>query len=148
MNYQKRNEEIRKLHKGTERKKGKTYEVLSRDYGISKSRIGQICSPKNSIFFYCKRHDRKYNKVCSFCDLDTNYLLFLGKNGNLRDEIKSLRKRDRTEIMSRKRKILITKLHEDFKYSFRRIGQSLERDHTTILHLYHHYKAENKNYKN
>jgi len=148
MNYEKRNKEIRKLHKGSKRKKKKTYKQLAKDYGVTDSRIGQICSPKNSIFFYCERHKKKYTKVCPFCDLDANYPLLLEDNGNLKSEMKLLRKRDRTAITSRKRKILITKLYEEFEYSFRRIGQSLERDHTTIGHLYHHYKVEIKSYKN
>ena len=148
MNYEKRNEKIRELHKGTKRKKGKTYKQLAKDYGITDSRIGQICSPKNNMFFYCEKHNKKYDKICPFCDLDIYYPILLEDNGNLKHEIEILRKRDRSGITSRKRKILITKLHEEFEFSFKRIGELLERDHTTIIHLYHNYKVEVKNYKN
>jgi len=148
MNYEKRNKEIRILHKGTKEKKGLTYRRLAKDYGITDSRIGQICNPKYTSMFYCDRHNKKYDKECPFCKLDLEYPIFLENNGNLKHEIKILRKRDRSGITSRKRKIVITKLHDEFEFSFRRIGQLLERDHTTILHLYHHYKVEIKNYKN
>lgn len=140
MNYKKRNQEIIKLHKGTKDKKGLTYDVLADEYKISKARIGQICSPKEKVYYYCERHDKRFTKKCPFCEIDDNYAKTLDDPDILKSEIEFLRKPDRTEQVVRKRKILVTKLFDDFKLSPRSISELLEMDRTSILHLYESYK--------
>ena len=138
MDFKERNKKIKK-----ERKKGTTYEKISKIHGITKERVRQICSGEKPPL-YCKKHNKKYRGICPFCRIDEQYKKILNENGNLKDEIKKLKGKDRNEDLVRKRKILITKLHDEFYFSFRRIGQLLGRDHSTIMYNYYSFEKENK----
>lgn len=136
----KRNKKIIKEYKDG---KGKVrYSDLAEEYGVTKSRIGQIILEKNHKVFICKRHSRKYRTECPDCKISGYYLNVLDNNGDIRKEIEMLKNADRSLRNVRKKKILITKLRDEFEFSFLRIGVLLKMHYSSVSYLYHNYKKE------
>ncbi|NCN86940.1 hypothetical protein GW932_03825 [archaeon] len=135
--FKNRNQEIQDLHK-----RGKTFQELAGVFGLTRSRIWQICSSHDKPIFHCKKHNRNYTKECPFCKIDSYYTEVLRKNGDIKVEIEKLRLKNRNAENVRKRKILVTKLRDEFNFSFRKIGQLLDRHYSSIIYLYDNYKQE------
>lgn len=132
-----RNEKIIKL-----RKQGKIYRKIGNKFGITTERARQICNPvKKTPVFYCKKHNKKYRIECPFCKLDKYYNDILNENGNLAKEIKMLKVPDRRDDKVWKRRILIRKLHDEFRFPLRRIARLLKQDNSTILYSYKKIKG-------
>ena len=136
MTNKERDTEIIKLHKGTKDKKGLTYSVLSKKYGVTSARIGQICSPKEKVYYHCKRHNKRFTKKCPFCEIDDNYLATLDDPSVLKAEIEFLSIPNRNQKVVRKKKILVIKLIDELCFSSVKVGKLLGIDHTSVLNLY------------
>jgi len=136
MKKDKRNKEIIKLHN-----EGKTYDWIAEKFNITKARVGQIYTKKDIPMQFCDKHNKKYRKECPFCKIDKEFSVIL-ENKDLIQEIEELKIQCRDEDVVRRRQILITKLIDEYFFSFSRVGQLLERDHSTIMHSYYSYKEE------
>jgi len=137
-----RNKEIIKLHTGTEDKKGLTYDVLADKYKVSKARIGQICSPKEITYYYCEKHNKKFIDKCPLCDIDEKYDSELDSLFRLIEEINLLKIPNRKDVLVRKRKILVTKLIDEHRFSVPEVSKLMEMDASSITHLYNSFKQK------
>jgi len=133
----KRNEEIIRLHN-----EGITYEKLAKKYNVSKSRIGQICSPKEEFYYYCEKHDKRFKTKCPICEIDEKYGDELDDSFNLMKEIDYLKIPNRKDYIVRKRKILVTKLIDEKLFSISQVADLLDMDRASIIHLYESYKGQ------
>ena len=125
------------------RKIGKSYVEIGKIMGLSKTRIWQIYTkPFSSPALCCKKHRRHYRKECSLCSIDDYYKQTLEHNGDIREEIEKLKNANREMENVRKKKILVTKLRDEFHFSFPRIAQLLNNHYSSIMYLYYSYKIE------
>ena len=110
---------------------------------LTPERIRQIINKANEdSLSFCIKHKIAFKKSCPICNLEKTYYLSI-KNlsfEELSDEIERLSKYDRTKETVLQRDILIRRLRDDFGFSFNKIGKILQRDHTTILWIYHSKK--------
>ena len=124
---EKRNKQIKEL-----RKKGLTYKKIGQRFNITTERIRQI------IFFNNKKvknnlkkilqeveekYQKKFNDKLSQKEFIEDIILFSKKSNKQKDVIG--------------RQILIRYLYDELKISFVKIGILLQRNHSTIIHLYY-----------
>ena len=124
---EKRNKQIKEL-----RKKGLTYKKIGQRFNITTERIRQI------IFFNNKKvknnlkkilqeveekYQKKFNDKLSQKEVIEDIILFSKKSNKQKDVIG--------------RQILIRYLYDELKISFVKIGILLQRNHSTIIHLYY-----------
>lgn len=106
-------------------------------FGISKSRVSQICSRKEKT---CDIHKIEYYTSCRKCStFEHKQTLYLKRNPDLRRALKRLSGDERDAETVKKRVKIINRLYKcKLKFSSVRIGELLNRNHSTILH---HLKA-------
>ena len=124
---EKRNKQIKEL-----RKKGLTYKKIGQRFNITTERIRQI------IFFNNKKvknnlkkilqeveekYQKKFNDKLSQKEFIEDIILFSKKSNKQKDVIG--------------RQILTRYLYDELKISFVKIGILLQRNHSTIIHLYY-----------
>lgn len=121
--FKRRNNHIRKLR--FENKL--TFNAIASRYGITVERVRQICQEpfdrNEEIKKAVDKYKKKFNNHVSFNDLVY--------------DIEELSKQNRRKDVVARRKILIEYLHDELELPFYRIGHLLNRDHTTITHLYY-----------
>ncbi len=120
MNLQQRNRQIRHDYKN-----GKKVKDLAVKTSLSEERIRQIIRAKDINDFY-RDVEEKYKKVIS--EADYNWL---------KQEISYLSENNRNKELVIRRRILVRYLHDNLNYPFYRIGQILNRHHTSIMSLYY-----------
>lgn len=118
-----RDKKIRKLRF----EKEETFNVIAQKYGISVERVRQICKQPEDKEELLKEIGRKYKR--KFNDYVTYKMLV--------EDIEELAKLNRKKEVVIRRKILIQFLYEELNLPFYRIADLLERDHTTIMHMYY-----------
>lgn len=103
-----------------------SYTKISKRFNISSERVRQICSKtedKKKIFDQIKeQYLEKFNDKLTYNDLI--------------EDIKLFSIHDRKKQTVAKRRILVAFLHEELNLPFYKIGILLDRNHTTITHLY------------
>ena len=127
-----RNKQIFKL-----RDKGFSLQEIGTQLNLSSERIRQIIEEKDSQ--YCQRHKVFFKTICRFCNIKENYIQKIKQiaQSNLMDEIVRLSKPNRQKEVVLQRQALIKLLKDDYKFNFLEIADLLERDHTSVVHLYH-----------
>lgn len=103
---------------------------------ISGERVRQLLLKKGSV--YCEVHKINYRGLCSLCTKDDFNKRVMSKirKHPIYSDIKRLRVEGRTKYVVQDRIKLIKTLRDDFKLSYPHIGKLLNRNHTTIIHLY------------
>src|SRR5579872_363949 len=117
------------------RTKGETLSEIGRKFHVTAERIRQILAQKE--VHRCLTHKLYYKEQCYLCVEQEVYskILLKLKKDNLRSEIRKLSVQDRSKEVVIRRKLLVKKLHDNYKMSFRKIGKELKRDHSTIMNL-------------
>lgn len=119
---QKRNNRIRNLrfhHKWT-------LHEIGQEVHLTRERVRQICN-------------KKENKHLIEEDIKQYYKSKFGKATlqDLMDDIKELRKPNRSKEVVLRRKYLIKFLYDELEVPFFRIGNLINRDHTSVMNLYY-----------
>jgi len=104
---------------------GKSVKDLAAKEGLSEERIRQIIRAKNLNDFY-RDIEEKYKHTLS--EADYNWL---------KEEIAYLSENNRNKELVIRRRVLVRYLHDKLGYPFYRIGQLLNRHHTTVMNLYY-----------
>lgn len=104
---------------------GKKVKDLAIATSLSESRIRQIITEKDLHDFY-RELESKYKQQISESDYKW-----------LKEEILILAQQNRNKELVIRRRILVQYLHDKLGYPFYRIGQLLERHHTSIINLYY-----------
>lgn len=121
MNLQQRNRRIRQDYQN----KAATVKELALRTSLSEERVRQIIRAKDINDFY-NDIETKYKEQISEADYQW-----------LKDEMEYLSKENRNKELVIRRRILVRYLHDKLGYPFYRIGQLLNRHHTTIMNLYY-----------
>lgn len=131
--------EIKKL-----RSKGLTYREIGKKYGISIERVRQILNPP--VYKFCKKHNRKYIKICVYCETIKKYEDFLSlmayndwwnvNENEINKELKRLSKIDRSKKTTIERVMFIKKAINSFGKGKVELAKLLKRHRTTINYLY------------
>lgn len=119
-------EHIKKL-----KKKGWSKVDISNQLGISSERVRQLLSPKEKVKIDIKSEYKKYYKQISS---DRTFLLY-----EIRNQTTSGRKKD--EVF--KKKAMVKYLRGELKLPYLVIAQLLNKDHTTIMHLFNTKPVDN-----
>ena len=106
-----------------------SYNTIGKKYGISGERVKQICFATE---------DNKKVVISEIREKYTKKLSTLGMK-DVFEDIKELAKHDRRAETVAKRAILVKFLHDKLGIPFYKIGSLLNRDHTSIIHLYRNY---------
>lgn len=106
-----------------------SYNTIGTKYGISGERVKQICL------------STKDNKKVVLDEIKEVYSKKLAKLGmkDVFGDIKELSKQDRRAETVAKRAILVKFLHDKLGIPFYKIGSLMNRDHTSIIHLYRNH---------
>ena len=124
-----RNKKIKELSKKFTRKQ------LANKFKITSERVRQILVDYHLKLPYCKIHKRCYKSYCSLCYLLAYYPKLLKRN-HINEEVRLLKKPDRTIETVYARALLVKYLVDNKKMKYSEIGRLLKRDHSTITHLY------------
>lgn len=127
-----RNRKIFKL-----RDKGYTLLDIAEKVDITPERVRQIIEEKS--YRVCKIHRIRSKDVCRYCFVKKNYIKRIKEitSATLMDEIARLSKQDRRKEVVAQRQALVRILRDKYKFNFLEIADLLERDQTSIVHLYH-----------
>jgi chromosomal replication initiation ATPase DnaA len=120
MNLQARNRRIRE-----EYKKDVSIRELALKNSLSQERVRQIIRAKDINDFY-RDIEEKYKITLSEADYQW-----------LKEEIAYLSENNRNKELVIRRRVLVRYLHDKLGYPFYRIGQILNRHHTTIMNSYY-----------
>lgn len=132
MNLNQRNKKIFKLHE-----KGLTLTAIAIQIGISLERVRQIIEQQTHN--YCLEHNIFSKHLCKYCNVKENYVKKIESitKSNLMDEIKRLSKPDRRKETVAQRQAIIRILKDKYNFNFLQIADLVERDHTSVVYLYH-----------
>lgn len=124
------------------RSKGMTLNQVGHIYKLSAERVRQLTTPLEMNV--CKKHDRQFTSICSFCFTEKSYADVIRSisSKELKKEIARLSRHDRTHEIVIQRAMLVIYLHEKQKLSFRKISFLLKRDHASIMNLYKKYASK------
>lgn len=132
MNLNQRNKKIFKLHE-----KGFTLAAIALEVKISDERVRQIVEQQTHN--YCSKHNIFSKHLCKYCNVKENYVKKIESitKSNLMDEIKRLSKPDRRKETVVQRQAIIRILKDKYNFNFLQIADLMERDHTSVVHLYY-----------
>lgn len=117
-------------------RKNHTLKETAFKYGLTAERIRQIAFIRHQK--RCEKHNRKYYNKCSHC-LVESYEDLLDENGYdfVIEQCKKEAQNKKRDYLSVQRRIYLIKcLYDDYKASFTRISVLLDKDISTIKHLY------------
>jgi hypothetical protein len=118
------------------RNEGRTVQEIEDLCGVSRSRIYQLLKTGRKR---CAIHHTTGHPGCYRCrkkDEMSRVLARLERDGVMA-EIRELSVRDRRRKVVARRELLIKRLHDVYGISLAQIGVLLNRDHTSVLNLYH-----------
>lgn len=116
------------------RTQGLTLAKIGKKFGITQERVRQILKNEKN---FCAKHQKFFMDECPYCKVEKEFKEYISKLDlkALKNIIRTFPTRRNLKIIIEK-EILIKRLRDKFKLTYREIGELFKNDHTTIMRMY------------